>query len=122
MLPTVRRRIILDLLAAQEFVTMHEIRTITAASLSTVRRDIQRLELAGSAVQIRGGVTRPAAGAAMQLRSTLAKVRVCLDAPRDLALIETVLGQALAACKLYRRSAAWAVGRSVNIEDGELYR
>ncbi|WP_432841184.1 DeoR family transcriptional regulator [Dactylosporangium sp. CA-092794] len=106
LLPAVRHRRIIELLAEREYVTVAEARAATGASLATTHRDLAVLAAAGALVRVRGGAARSAAahGEARLLAACLARVRRALDR-HDLSAVENGLHQALDACNRLRRSA-----------------
>ncbi|MFB9184992.1 DeoR family transcriptional regulator [Dactylosporangium sucinum] len=104
MLPAVRHRRILELLAQREYVTVTEVSDATGASLATTQRDLARLATSGALTRIRGGATRSPGqrGDARLLATCLARVRHALDR-HDLGAAEHALHQALEACERLRR-------------------
>ncbi|MET7399576.1 DeoR family transcriptional regulator [Dactylosporangium sp. NPDC005572] len=104
MLPAVRHRRILELLAQREYVTVTEVSDATGASLATTQRDLARLAGSGALTRIRGGATRPqpTRGDARLVAACLVRVRSALDR-HDLTAAEQALHQALQACERMRR-------------------
>lgn len=106
-LPAVRHRQILALLAQREFVTLTEVQEATGTSVATAHRDLSVLAAAGALTRIRGGATRAApppatpSGEERVLVACLARARQAVDR-RDLNAIEGALEQALTTCRRLR--------------------
>jgi hypothetical protein len=107
-LAAVRHRRILDLLAANEYVTVTEVRTVTGASLATTHRDLAYLSSAGLLHRVHGGAARPATGPARHhIAERLGQACDALDRD-DLAAVEAALREALTAlyrCSFVRQSS-----------------
>jgi DeoR/GlpR family transcriptional regulator of sugar metabolism len=65
MLAETRRRLLLDLIARQGFATLDELVRAVAVSESTVRRDLEALDLAGSVKRTHGGAVFAGEGPAL---------------------------------------------------------
>jgi DeoR/GlpR family transcriptional regulator of sugar metabolism len=104
MLPAVRQRRIIELLAEREYVTVAEVSDATGASVATTQRDLARLAAIGALTRLHGGATRPPAprGAERVLAAHLTTAWHALDG-RDLTAVETALHQALHTCQRLRR-------------------
>lgn len=99
MLAETRRRLVLDLVAKQGFATLEELVKVFGVSDSTVRRDLESLELAGAVKRTHGGVVSAAegrglppledrAGTAHDEKEAIGRATAALFEPGDSVLLD----------------------------------